>query len=446
MTFQVSQRIVRLVTRYLLLNINTFGAGTRISILPSGTTMDPDQVEPVLKFSDVVHEEPLDDEEMPPPAELDPSSRYHSSSTPYPTDSITSLHDGFADMPRSSLVHAPVVDSYSVEMLEREITNLLNQNASAATAALMSAAAQQRHIDDGAGVSQEVCISNENVGNLGMNLTSLAAVLQAAHAQAAESERLSRSLVEKQSTFATQRERDLANQSTSFERTTRSAPAFHSLTAGQQAENRSIQKSREDAENYFYTDDGDNDQHLIDSSTHSDPKGHKTPPTQRTCSPGISSDLTPTVSGEFNDISDIINHLSSHYDTDAEAQETPTRQPSRGSWPILDPQARPLRPIPPKPSSSSHTTLAMPESHEHVSAKGKKKASGTPGGGKEKEKKGLNLHVCDIAGCEKPFSRRSDLERHLKIHSGERPFICSHDGCSKTFIQVRTVHTQVVRD
>lgn len=409
---------------------------------------DPDQVEKVLNLSDVVHEEPLDDEEMPPPAELDPSSQYHSSPS-YPTDSITSLHDTFTDTTRHSLVHAPPVDSYSVEMLEREITNLLNQNASAATAALISAAAQQRHIDDDTGNGLDVGTSNENVGSLGMNLTSLAAVLQAAHVQAAENERLSRSLVEKESTFATQRERDLENQSTSFERTTRSAPAFHSLTAGQQAENYSIQMSREDTENYFYTDDGDNDQHLIDSGSHPDPKRHRTPPIQRACSPGIPSDLNPTVSSEFNDISDIINHLSSHYDTDAEAQETPARQPSRGSWPIPDrtshPQARPQRPISPKPSSSSQTALVIPESDEHVSSHAKgKNANKTLGGGKEKEKKGPNLHVCDIAGCEKPFSRRSDLERHLKIHSGERPFVCSHDGCNKTFIQVRTVHTQVI--
>lgn len=404
---------------------------------------DHDRVETVLSLSDVVHEGPLDDEGLSSSAELDPSSRYHSSS-PYPTDSITSLHDTFTDTPRNSLVHAPAADSYSVEMLEREITSLLNQNASAASAALISAAAQQRHVHNGTEASQEVGTSNENVGSLGMNLTGLAAVLQAAHAQAAEKERLTQALAEKESGFATQRERDLANQSTNFERTTRSAPAFHSLTAGQQAETYSKQKSRRvDAENYLYTDDGDSERHIINDNTHSDPKRPKTSPIRRTRSPGIPSDHTPTVPGEFNDISDIINHLSSHYNADAGAQETPARQSSRGSSPILDgssnTQTQPLRPIAPEPSSSSHPTLAIPESNEPAlsPAKSKRKASKTPGGGKEKEKKGPNPHVCDVAGCEKPFSRRSDLERHLKIHSGERPFVCSHDGCSKTFIQVR---------
>ncbi|KAK9468407.1 hypothetical protein V1512DRAFT_204021 [Lipomyces arxii] len=44
---------------------------------------------------------------------------------------------------------------------------------------------------------------------------------------------------------------------------------------------------------------------------------------------------------------------------------------------------------------------------------------------------GVDRYVCQV--CSRAFSRPSSLRIHCHSHTGEKPFVCGHDGCGKAF-------------
>jgi hypothetical protein len=46
--------------------------------------------------------------------------------------------------------------------------------------------------------------------------------------------------------------------------------------------------------------------------------------------------------------------------------------------------------------------------------------------------------ICHL--CHKGFPKPYDLQRHIRSHTGEKPFHCEVEGCGKGFVQVRILY------
>lgn len=104
---------------------------------------------------------------------------------------------------------------------------------------------------------------------------------------------------------------------------------------------------------------------------------------------GSSKQLSPNPQS-FNDITDILAHLSAQYDA-----------------------------------------ASVPEDVYHNDTQDSAKEDGDE-----------KVYPCEK--CSKLFARRSDLVRHRRIHTGEKPYTCNYPGCTKAFIQVRDITATII--
>jgi hypothetical protein len=384
---------------------------------------------PVLALSDVVHDSPPS--QSPFPYQSSPSPSSPSTSSP----SILFTAPGLDFLSTGQDTHPEL----NVDLLEHELNTLLNQDTTA-TRPPADAFHHEGHEHDvpssvgSPGIAHQ-SLQQQALPMSDLDFNDLAAMLQAVAAE------------------------ENANKDK-----TRAAPAFHSLTADDPP--RTISPRINDAQAAL----SDDSRFLYVSDNHSDNQDSDTGPRKRQRLASDEHELPPTadVQNDFGDISDILNHLVQfeHPHSPLSTGQDPREaddvveqaiRPSSGAHsPILGSDRRESTARHPeqqqKRRSPLPTTTTTHTDDPSVAAFHDNRLSGfsaqpqpsistirpqvpeLPAGDTSVPDGKKQPHACEE--CRKRFTRRSDLLRHMRIHTGERPFVCTQPGCGKKFIQV----------
>ena len=388
---------------------------------------------PVFALSDVVHDSP-----PPFPYQSSPDSHSPSASPSilFSAPARQDNHPHLNFLSTSQDTHSEL----SVDLLEHELNTLLNQDATV-THPPTDAFHHKDHEHD---VTSSVhtpgtahqSLQQQTLPMPDLDFNDLAAMLQAVAAE------------------------ENANKDK-----TRAAPAFHSLTADDPPH--TISPGINDAQAAL----SDDSRFLYGSDNHSDNQDSDTPgPRKRQRLASAEHELPPTanVQNDFSDISDILNHLVQFEHPHAplstgqdpreadDVVEQVLRPSSGANSPILgsdrhepttlhpEQQQKRHDPLPTTPTTHSGDTpvTALHDNRASVFSAQSQSSISTirpqgpePAAGDTSASDGKKQpHACEE--CRKRFTRRSDLLRHMRIHTGERPFVCTQSGCGKKFIQV----------
>ncbi|KAE9342958.1 hypothetical protein PF008_g9919 [Phytophthora fragariae] len=91
-----------------------------------------------------------------------------------------------------------------------------------------------------------------------------------------------------------------------------------------------------------------------------------------------------------------------------------------------------VQPLPPPVDTSMGMSMATTGGDMHL---GPEPASPAPSSVSSRDKWQQKRHVCNTPDCGKSFDSKWALIRHIRVHTGEKPFPCTFPSCDKSFAE-----------